>query len=217
MHNNIQGGSRSSYRAKRKKTNIILNSLIIIVLLLITIVVYSIFSTDNSNASLKKEGQNAAAKSSVHTMNKEPKSEKTGMAKSKSENNSKNDSRSIEKKKDDQEKSETVTTEEDSSSDGAQTIVIPDWEPVGTTQTGTHTTVYDDSSKDWQEMIKAISYATGLDQSKMTIWRLERDRNISNGSIGTVSSKDEQQKYRVYIQWVDGEGWQPTKVEKLTE
>jgi Domain of unknown function (DUF1510) len=51
----------------------------------------------------------------------------------------------------------------------------------------------------------------------MTVYWLGRDRSTTNGSIGTVASKDNQQKYKVYLQWVDGQGWKPTKVEELAE
>lgn len=64
-------------------------------------------------------------------------------------------------------------------------------------------------------MLKAISYATGLDQNNLTVWFLGRDNSTANGSIGTVSAKNSKQKYRVYIKWVDGKGWEPTKVEEL--
>ena len=66
-------------------------------------------------------------------------------------------------------------------------------------------------------MLKAVSYATGLDQANMTIWFLGRDKSGESDSVGTVSSKDKQQKFRVYLKWVDGDGWKPTKVEVLSQ
>jgi hypothetical protein len=68
---------------------------------------------------------------------------------------------------------------------------------------------------DWQEMLQAISYATGVDQSNMTVWFL--GNNGPNKSVGTISTKDQSEKYRVYIDWVDGQGWKPVKVEVLNE
>jgi hypothetical protein len=93
----------------------------------------------------------------------------------------------------------------------------PSWKPVGTSQSGEHTAVYDKGSADWQEMLNAISYATGLDQGNMTVYWLGRDKSTPNGSFSTVASKDNKQKYNVYIQWVDGQGWKPTKVEDISK
>ncbi|MFL6560901.1 MAG: YrrS family protein, partial [Bacillus sp. (in: firmicutes)] len=117
----------------------------------------------------------------------------------------------------DADESQDVVTEGDGNSNVQTETENPSWQPVGTSQTGEHTAVYDKSSVDWQEMLNAISYATGLDQSNMTVYWLGRDKSTTNGSFGTVASKDNQQKYNVYLQWVDGQGWKPTKVEKLAE
>ncbi|EAR63631.1 hypothetical protein B14911_06818, partial [Bacillus sp. NRRL B-14911] len=87
----------------------------------------------------------------------------------------------------------------------------PSWQPVGTSQTGEHTAVYE--GVDWNEMVQAITYATGIPESNMTIWFL--GNNGPNQSVGTVSTKDQQEKYRVYIEWVDGQGWKPVKMEEL--
>ncbi len=55
MSNDFNSNSRSGYRAKRKKTNLVLNSLIVIVLLLIVFVAYKIFASGSDTASPKKE------------------------------------------------------------------------------------------------------------------------------------------------------------------
>ncbi|MEH7482203.1 DUF1510 family protein [Neobacillus drentensis] len=228
MTNDLNSNSRSGYRSKRKKTNIVLNSLIIVVLLLIIFVAYNIFATGNDNASPKKE--------STKTEQKENKDEQK-----ESETVTTNDDDSVTDPAAKEELSEDAATTEDSSTsedtatpedtDESQAVVTegdgnsnvvkatenPAWQPVGTSQTGEHTPVYDQSSADWQEMLNAISYATGLDKGNMTVYWLGRDRSTTNGSFGTVASKDKQQKFNVYLQWVDGQGWKPTKVEELAE
>ncbi|SMQ83055.1 Protein of unknown function [Bacillus sp. OV166] len=228
MTNDLNSNSRSGYRSKRKKTNIVLNSLIIVVLLLIIFVAYNIFATGNDNASPKKE--------STKTEQKDNKDEQK-----ESETVTTNDDDSVTDPAAEEELSEDAATTEDSSTsedtttpegaaesqavvtegDGNSNVVKatenPAWQPVGTSQTGEHTPVYDQSSADWQEMLNAISYATGLDKGNMTVYWLGRDRSTTNGSFGTVASKDKQQKFNVYLQWVDGQGWKPTKVEELAE
>ncbi|XJZ26309.1 YrrS family protein [Bacillota bacterium Lsc_1132] len=220
MNNDFQSNSRSQYRSKRKKTNRILNGLIVIVLLLIAFVAYSIFSSGNNKAAPKKSEPKTTAVESAQAKNKNQKEKNSESAVAKKDNGTSDTQKSTpaDPAADPAaaDNSKAVVTQGGSSPNVEQTIENPDWKPVGTAQTGEHTAVYDSSSADWQEMLKAISYATGLDQSNMTVWFLGRDKSTANGSIGTVSSKDKQQNYRVYIQWVDGQGWQPTKVEKLS-
>ena len=89
------------------------------------------------------------------------------------------------------------------------------WQPVGTEQEGPHTTQFVVDSQDWEEMEKAIRAATGLTEADMTTWF------IGNGgdqkAIGTVTNKAGTEIYRVYLSWVENQGWQPTLVEVLRE
>jgi hypothetical protein len=96
----------------------------------------------------------------------------------------------------------------------SESIVNSAWEPVKTSQTGTHASVYDKGHVDWNEKVQAISYATGLATNNMIIWQLSNGGGPQK-SIGVVSSNDKQEKYRVYLQWVDGQGWKPEKMETL--
>jgi predicted nucleic acid-binding Zn-ribbon protein len=86
-------------------------------------------------------------------------------------------------------------------------------EPIGTTQTGTHTSSYEEGSVDWNEKLKAIRLATGLDEN-MTVWK------IANGggpqkSIAEVSPDGKPgERYTVNLEWVDQKGWKVTSVEK---
>nr|WP_316047467.1 YrrS family protein [Planococcus glaciei] len=88
------------------------------------------------------------------------------------------------------------------------------WEPVGTKQTGKHVSVYDKGSVDWNEKINAISYATGLSQDNMYVMMIKNGGGPQK-SIGVVQSKDKSQKYRVHLEFKDGEGWKPVKMDVL--
>jgi cytoskeletal protein RodZ len=217
MSNDFQSSSRSSYRAKRKKTNVILNSLIAIVLALIFFVAYTIFLSGDDNAAPEKEDTKTSANQSTEKEDKD--TEKSdGAQETEEESDTEeppvedSEEASAPEQADD---SQAIITEGDGSSNVLRTIENPAWKAVGTVQSGEHTPVYDSSSVDWQEMIKAISYATGLEESNMTLYWLGRDKTTGTGSFSTVASKDKQQKYNVYLEWVDGEGWRPTKVEEL--
>jgi len=225
LTNNINSKSRSGYRAKRKKTNIVLNSLIVVVLLLIIFVAYNIFATGNDNASPKKETTKTEQKESAQKDTEKTKSEDVTSTEDDTDTTAQEDELSEETSTTE----ESATTEDSSATeeadqsqevvtegDGGSETENSSWEPVGTTQTGEHIANYDKSSADWQEMLNAISYATGLDQSNMTVYWLGRDKSTTNGSFSTVASKDNKQKYNVYLQWVDGQGWKPTKVEDLS-
>lgn len=232
MTTDLNSNSRSGNRAKRKKTNIVLNSLIIVVLLLIIFVAYNIFATGNDNASPNKETTKTEQK---ETGNKDTEQKETEKVTSNEDNSATDTATDEETLSEDSSTPETPATTEDAASpetpDDTQAVVTegdgntnvikatenPAWQPVGTSQAGEHTVVYDKSSVDWQEMLNAISYATGLDKSNMTVYWLGRDKSTTDGSFGTVASKDKQQKFNVYLQWVDGQGWKPTKVEELAE
>lgn len=220
MSNDFHSNSRSNYRAKRKKTNIILNSLIVIVLLLIIFVAYSIFASGGDKAATKKDPakleQTTPSKNSGNT--DKPKDEQTSEGTDKSGDDGQNDDSAgndPETEPSSGEDSQPVITEGSGDSNVLKTIENPAWKPVGTLQTGPHTAVYDGTSTDWQEMLNAISYATGLEQSNMIVHFLGRDKTQENASVGTVYSRDKAEIYKVYIRWVDGAGWQPTKVEEL--
>jgi cytoskeletal protein RodZ len=227
LNNDFEQNSRSVKRAKRKKTNLVLNSLILIVLLLIIFVGYNIFASGNDNASApKKETPKTEQKQTVHkeknTADAVKNNDTTTSNDTEAGNNGQSGAASTAGQTDQSQsnnsqadQSQAVVSGGGSSPNVLKTTVNPAWKPIGTSQTGEHTPVYDSKSVDWQEMLNAISYATGLDPSNMTVYWLGRDKTTPNASIGTVYSKDKQQKYRVYIKWVDGQGWMPTKVEEL--
>jgi cytoskeletal protein RodZ len=227
MSNDFQSNSRSGYRAKRKKTNLILNSLIFLVLALIVFVAYSIFSGDDQ-AAPKKESANSGENQSVdkdknQSGNKEDTTKEDNKTSPDGDGAVTDEEEGSEKESEETtapaqpDESQTVVTEGGSTANVIKTIENPSWEPVGTTQTGEHTPVLDTESTDWSEMIKAMSYATGIEQDDMIVFWVTSDKTTSNSWIGTVHSKDKQKKYRVNIKWVDGKGWKPTKMEELAE
>lgn len=107
-----------------------------------------------------------------------------------------------------------IVTEVDGDELIEKTIIDPAWEPIPTGQEGEHFSAYDGVSVDWQEKVLALSYATGLTVDEMTIWKL-KNGGSQDKSIGIVSSKDTTEKYRVYLEWVDGKGWKPVEMDLL--
>lgn len=87
------------------------------------------------------------------------------------------------------------------------------WEPVGTKQQGPHTINYNDGSDDRMEIKQAIVMVTEIDPDDMIEHWVGRGGD--QAVVATVYDSSKENIYRVYLQWVDGEGWQPTKAEKL--
>lgn len=132
----------------------------------------------------------------------------------------------VAKEEAEKESAEKESTKEDSTTGGTVTstpsndplvserVVNTAWKPVGTSQSGEHTSVYSEGHVDWTEKLDAIAYTTGLSVDNMIVWRIQNGGDPQK-SIGVVSSNNKEEKYRVYLQWVDGEGWKPEKMETL--
>lgn len=209
---NFQGNSRAKSRAKRKKTNFILNGIIVIVLILIAFVSYSIFSSGDNKAASQKSVQATAENQSADHIKKD----KPVRKKSSTSNQTNDGSSSQDPTYNDQTNNDTasISNSSASSSGSSQSSSAISPAPATPAQTGQqHITNYDSSSQDWQEMLQAISTATGIDQSNMNVWFLGSDKSNPGGSVGTVSAKGKgSQKYRVYLHW-DGSGYKAIKVE----
>ncbi|RDU35111.1 DNA primase [Neobacillus piezotolerans] len=219
MDHDFSNKSRLRYRAKRKKTNIILNSLIAIVILLILAVGFSIFA-GNDDAAPKNPDKAETGQKAGNTEKGDTGGDTAGGASqdsSDADSSADTDDESQTAEENVDEADEPVVTEGGSSENVKRTIENPGWKPVGTSQSGDHQVTIDSSSPDWDEMHSALAYAIGTDKGNMTTWWLERDKSKEGGAIGTVTAKGSDQAYRVYIEWVDGEGYKPVKVEELYE
>ncbi|MDW4527469.1 YrrS family protein [Rossellomorea marisflavi] len=221
--------SRLDKRSK-KNTNKILNIMIAVVVLLILVVGGSILIGGGNDKS-----SDTASSSTGNGGNKKASAEENKSDTAKKDNEDSNDKKAADDKEDkdkkdedekksDDDKEKDLKSEDDSKlkvQDGDEpnvdkTVVHPDWKPVGTSQSGEHVSSYDLGTPDWNEKVKALSYATGIPENNMTVWYIEGNGSPQK-SIGTVSAMNDSQAYRVYLQWIDGEGWQPTKVQELIE
>ncbi|MDT9025417.1 DUF1510 family protein [Rossellomorea yichunensis] len=223
--------SRLDKRSK-KNSNKILNIMIAVVLLLIIVVGATIVMGGGDEKASSNVADTETKGSSDKDAEKEDKSVSLDEDK-KSEEKDNEDKKEEEKKSDEEKQKDKASDEEDTvalegedqselkveDSDEPnvkKTMVHPDWKPVGTEQTGEHVSVYDEGTVDWQEKIKATSYATGIPEENMTVWWMEGNGGPQK-SMATVTAKDTKTPYRVYLQWVEGKGWQPTKVQELVE
>ncbi|MFJ9383178.1 YrrS family protein [Peribacillus sp. NPDC101481] len=228
-------GSRFNQRDQKRKVNKIYNIAITIVSILIVIVAVTIFLSDDGTETKKAttEPKQIADTDSGKVADKpagkkeETDSEKedaVGDSEATTEEDAEEDSKATEEDSEvkaedgaDPEKAgDADLVEVEGSGDGnvAATYKSEGWKPVGTEQSGEHTTSFDKGSVDWNEMSKAIASGAGIDEGSMKLWWLQNGGS-SNTAIGTVSEGDNPKTFRVYIEWVDGSGWKPVKVEEL--
>ncbi|WP_153733005.1 YrrS family protein [Sporosarcina obsidiansis] len=109
---------------------------------------------------------------------------------------------------------DAITTTPSTDQAVKETVVDANWKPLGTKQTGTHVSKYDGESDDWYEKKQAIAYATGLSEDQLIYWRIQNGGSPQKAE-GIVSSLDKSEKYKVYLEWVDSEGWKPVKMDVL--
>ncbi|MCA1031845.1 DUF1510 family protein [Bacillus timonensis] len=215
--NKLYEGPRYERRSKRRRINTILNLLIGIVFVLIIIFaskllfgkeenVTPVSSTqEQSNNQSDKQSENGQSNNAENKQNNE-----------KSGSTTDNEDRNVNSSETEETDSRNlVVTEGDPESNIIRSIKNEDWKPIKTSQEEPHVVNYEDGSVDRLEMEQAISYATGLDISNMTVWWLQN--NGHNKVAATVSTRDNGQIYRVYINWESNLGWKPVLIEELRE
>ena len=232
--------SRSNRPNKPNRTNKILNALIGLVIVLIVITGGIIFlGNDEADQANPKDSESQVSKvqdestpgatgvpeaddssedvGSKEIETDEEDAEKAEEDEAKAEEAAKAKEEAAKEKETKKEDSTTGGTVTSTPSDDpivAERVVNTAWKPVGTSQTGEHVSVYSEGHVDWNEKLKAIAYTTGLSADNMIVWIIQNGGGPQK-SIGVVSSKNKEEKYRVYLQWVDGEGWKPEKMETL--
>lgn len=222
---NTKFDSRLDQRNHKRKKNNILNILIGIVILLIIIVTVNIVTGDNDEDSAntsktKSEQVEESTENESENEEKEKESEEVvGSSTESADSSSSTEEATTETEENENTETEgnedsTVTTEPSNDSNVESVVIDSGWQPIGTEQSGEHVSSYNSSSVDWDEKVKALAYGANLDPSNMYV------KYLGNGgspqkSIGTVTSKDGSEIYRISLEWVDGEGWKPTKKEIL--
>jgi len=110
---------------------------------------------------------------------------------------------------------DVIIEEMESDDENVITAFRGNWEPVGTEQEGPHTTSYQDGSDDRIEIRRALVMVTGIKEDDMIEHWVGRDGDEE--VVATVSDQAQEDFYRVYLQWIDDERWQPTMAARLKE
>ncbi|WP_067837174.1 YrrS family protein [Amphibacillus sediminis] len=89
------------------------------------------------------------------------------------------------------------------------------WDPIPTEQAEPHQISWDQSSQDWREMMQAAEMASGIAVDEM--YYLWVSGEGPQSVIATFSNNTMDQHYRVYLSWIENQGWLPDRVEMLHE
>ncbi|GAA0442790.1 YrrS family protein [Lentibacillus halophilus] len=220
----------NKYEKRRKNTRSLSVFIVLGSILLIALVLVLIFSggdesntgTDESSTSSNNDTEQKEAEQHDETGQSQSSNDRVDSENSMDKpanNNSTNDQTDGDDSGDNNDNNDSmdsVDTEQVSpSDDNVIKAYTGDWKPVGTDQSGPHTTDYNEGSQDREEMREAVAAATGLNVDTFTMWYVSR--NGDQQVLTTVSSNDESTVYRVYLSWIKHKGWKPTKVERLKE
>jgi hypothetical protein len=209
---------------KRRKNTKLINVLIVLGALLGIFLLFLMFTKDDD------QPVEQAQSSNEEVPNED--SQQPGLEDGESDNTDNQDAQEGEEEEENAESDEPDSTQNDDegsndessngqvdeASDDPNVLetIVKDWEPIGTVQEEPHVATYDDSTVDWKEMWEAARYATNLTEDDYIEWRAANNGNHNKAKL-TISNKAQTETYRVYIDWIENEGWKPIKVEVLKE
>ena len=179
-------------------------------LVVVVLIIMSLFSGGDEPQESTTESSSMIVKDSAESTQSDSQSSESNSESESSE------SESSESEESEESKSESVETNETEPTDENVTEAYTgDWDPIATEQQGEHTTDFNNGSQDRAEIKKAAAVATGLSESDMIEWWVENGG--AEQEVATVSDSSQTKTYRVYLNCVDDQGWQPTKVEELKQ
>src|SRR5690625_1039535 len=182
--------SRSNRRRKKRKNNRNLMIFLALAFLFFTILLSLIVLNKNVDSEVEQDATT------------DKKNENNDAENNDSENNEEESNESVKE-----------VEQEEIEDSNVKKAFVGEWSPVGTTQEGAHTTNYSNGSQDRKEIKEAVSKVTKVAEDNMVEWRVENggDQKV----IATISDDNETEFYRVYLSWIDNEGWQVNKFEEL--
>lgn len=220
MKNNRSNHSRTerTQTDKSKVDKIYYIVITVLILILVGLVTYFFFLRDNGSSQVS---ENVAPSSEIVTETDDSETQSSDQTEIEEEEQNQSETTDSEETSDEnaepatEEDSEVADVEEVESDDPlVEEAYTGEWSPIGTSQSGEHTTDFSDGSQDRIEISEAVSSVTGLEAGSMTEWWV--GGNGPSQVEATVSSQDESEVYRVYLQFVEEEGWQPIRVEQLS-
>ncbi|MCA1021672.1 YrrS family protein [Halobacillus litoralis] len=107
---------------------------------------------------------------------------------------------------------------EESDNPNVESVVTKDWPVIPTEMdtNGSHSITYQEGTQDYKELQEAARSAVNLSKDNIIYWWVGNDGGPQRAVV-TVSDKNKTGYLRVYVQWVDNEGYKPVKLEVLKE
>lgn len=204
------------YSDNKRKMNRILNVLIAIVFTLIVINIYFIVKDDEEDEVAREDTKVEELKEhedseELEEQDSKKDEEESLDASNKNEepNNLQEDNSSIHDENNDE-----IIVSTSSDANVEKVIVNNNWQVTPTRQTGEHVSAFEEGHVDYEEKLLTIRNAVELQEDNIIYWSVRND-GTGKGAVAVVSSKDQTEKYRVHIKWIENAGWIPIKVEIL--
>ena len=105
---------------------------------------------------------------------------------------------------------------EESDEENVKAIIRGNWEPYETQQEEPHSIDLNEGSQDRQELEQATAMAINGNRDEITYWWFASDGN-PNYIEATIEDQSDGEIYRVHLEWIENEGWQPQLVKVLEE
>lgn len=192
---------------KRRRNKQIILSFILLAVLFVIILFILIFKGNDAHVSPNETNKDAEQQNLVNEPNEENESDAVILDTENNEDNEENSQPSFD--------DEIITQYVESDDDNVIEAYKGNWPPIGTTQEEPHTTNYEDGSQDRKEIRDAILFVTNVNEENLI------EHWIGNGGdqkvIATVEDRSTKNIYRLYLSWVERNGWQVTLVERLKE
>lgn len=210
--------SRMDKYEKRRKNTKLLNYSVVVAALLVLFLIGSWIFGGKDEELTEETKQETRRDDSYFVTVEEDEGEKDDSTDIEIEGHEETDDQDDETSSEMEESTETdqavVLEEADSTDENVKEAWTGDWPALGSIQTGPHSIDYNNGSQDRIEIKKAVSLVTGIPEDDMIEWWVGNGGGEQN-VIATVSDREETETFRVYLTWIDEEGWKPTRLETL--
>ncbi|MDQ0254292.1 hypothetical protein J2S74_001667 [Evansella vedderi] len=212
-------GPRRSEMRKKQKLNTWLNGAIIIsiigIVFFASTLIFGGGSSEPAAGDELEEEQNALEED-VSVEDEEGLEETVGTEESTDDSTEEDSEGSNETETDNTSSSEEANGNESEETTPSTVVGEGQWAPIGTVQEEPFVAVYEKDHVNWEEMTRALKYATGLGDDMIT-WHIGNGGDHES-AVGIVSDyANRKTPYEVRIEWVTNEGWMPVSVNQLEE
>jgi len=218
-HDQIRSRAREN---KKKRMNQLMIVLLIIALVIFLFLVIPLLNKSDTNDSGSHNDNEQTEQNETNNENSdetENNSNKENQNTNNEENNNSNENDSNDENEippiTEADESDQIEVDKDSDDENVIASYTAAWQPIKTTQTGEHNSVFDEGSADRNEIGQAITKVTSFSEDEYVLWWIGNDG--FNKAYTDIEHKESGQLYRIYYDWIDNEGWQVTKVNEIVQ